>query len=315
MNLPEPDDVPHLAPLSRLPHPPPAIELYINSELFKIGPTSVNLITLLTAAFIILASYFVSRMFRVAMRRFFARGGMATPTGERGAIERLVHYGILMMGIVVALRTTGIRLDALFTAGAVFAVGFGFAMQNITQNFVSGVILLFERTIKPGDVIEVGGQIVKVHQMSIRATIVRTLDEEDVIVPNSSLVQSNVKNFTLEDNIYRVRVLVGVSYASDVPKVRSVLEACALSMDYREAGFEPRVLLVNFGNSALEFETSVWMRDPWNHRIAASKLREAIWVAFKEHQITIACPQVDVHIDAPVAESLRLLSGERRLSA
>ena len=71
---------------------------------------------------------------------------MTAPTGERGAIERLVHYGILMMGIVVALRTTGIRLDALVTAGAVFAVGFGFAMQNITQNFVSGVILLFERT-------------------------------------------------------------------------------------------------------------------------------------------------------------------------
>ncbi len=130
---------------------------------------------------------------------------------------------------MVAMRTTGIRLDALFAAGAVFAVGFGFAMQNIAQNFVSGVILLFERTIKPGDVIEVGGQIVKVQQMSIRATIVRTLDEEDVIVPNSSLVQSNVKNFTLEDNIYRVRVTVGVSYSSDVPKVKAALEGCARS--------------------------------------------------------------------------------------
>ncbi|MET0790527.1 MAG: mechanosensitive ion channel domain-containing protein, partial [Polyangiaceae bacterium] len=182
-------------------------------------------------------------------------------------------------------------------------------------NFVSGVILLFERTIKPGDVIEVGGQIVKVHQMSIRATIVRTLDEEDVIVPNSSLVQSNVKNFTLEDNIYRVRVLVGVSYASDVPKVRSVLEACARSMDYREPGFDPRVLLLNFGLNALEFETSVWMRDPWNHRIAASKLREAIWAAFKEQQIQIAFPQVDVHIDQPVAESLRLLSATKATNA
>jgi potassium-dependent mechanosensitive channel len=317
MKLPEPDTLPHLPHLPHLPplpHPPLAIELYINSELFKIGPTSVNLITLVTAAVIVLVSYLISRGVRAAMRRFFARGGME-PTGERGAIERLVHYAILMMGIVVALRTTGIRLDALFTAGAVFAVGFGFAMQNITQNFVSGVILLFERTIKPGDVIEVGGQIVKVHQMSIRATIVRTLDEEDVIVPNSSLVQSNVKNFTLEDNIYRVRVLVGVSYASDVPKVRSVLEDCARSMDYREPGFEPRVLLLNFGTSALEFETSVWMRDPWNHRIAASKLREAIWAAFKAQQISIAFPQVDVHIDPPVAESLRLLSGSKAPSA
>jgi potassium-dependent mechanosensitive channel len=314
MKLPDPDDLQHLPHLPRLAHATPAIELYINSELFKIGPTSVNVITLVTAAVIVLVSYVVSRALRAGMRRFFARGGMA-PTGDRGAVERLVHYAIMMMGIVVALRTTGIRLDALFTAGAVFAVGFGFAMQNITQNFVSGMILLFERTIKPGDVIEVGGQIVKVHQMSIRATIVRTLDEEDVIVPNSSLVQSNVKNFTLEDNIYRVRVLVGVSYASDVPKVRSVLEGCALSMDYREPGFEPRVLLLNFGTSALEFETSVWMRDPWNHRIAASKLRESIWAAFKEQQIAIAFPQLDVHVDQPVAESLRLLSGSKASSA
>ena len=290
------------------------IEPFIKVELFHVGATAVTAVTLVTAGVIVLISYFISRLVRAAMRRFFARGGVE-PTGEAGAIERLVHYGILMLGIAVALRTTGIHLDALFTAGAVFAVGFGFAMQNITQNFVSGVILLFERTIKPGDVIEVGGQIVKVHQMSIRATIVRTLDEEDVIVPNSSLVQSNVKNFTLEDNIYRVRVGVGVSYASDVPKVRAILEACARSMDYREKGFEPRVLLLNFGANALEFEASVWMRDPWNHRIAASKLREAIWLAFKEQQINIAFPQVDMHFDQPIADSLRLLSGGKAPSA
>jgi len=151
--------------------------------------------------------------------------------------------------------------------------------------------------------------------VSIRATIVRTLDEEDVIVPNSSLVQSNVKNFTLEDNLYRVRVTVGVAYSSDVPKVKAILESCANSMDYREQGFASRVLLLAFGPSALEFEAPVWMRDPWNHRIAGSKLREAIWLAFKEQQVTIAFPQVDVHFDQPVAESLRLLSAGKASAA
>jgi potassium-dependent mechanosensitive channel len=291
-----------------------ASEPFLSAELFKIGTTVVNVTTLVTAGCIILLSYGLSRGVRAGLHRFFARGGLA-PSGEVGAIERLAHYFIVMMGIVIALRTTGIKLDALFTAGAVFAVGFGFAMQNIAQNFVSGVILLFERTIKPGDVIEVGGQIVKVQQMSIRATIVRTLDEEDVIVPNSSLVQSNVKNFTLEDNIYRVRVTVGVSYSADVRQVKALLEECARSMDYREKGYEPRVLLLNFGASALEFEASVWMRDPWNHRIASSKLREAIFYAFKEHQILLAFPQIDVHFDQPVAESLRLLSGRKTSAA
>ena len=292
----------------------PITEPFIRVELFRVGTTKVTITTLVIAAVIVLLSLLCSRVVRAGLRRLFARGGIAR-TGEAGAVERLVHYGIVLTGILVAMRTTGIRLDALFAAGAVFAVGFGFAMQNIAQNFVSGVILLFERTIKPGDVIEVGGQIVKVQQMSIRATIVRTLDEEDVIVPNSSLVQSNVKNFTLEDNIYRVRVTVGVSYNSDVPTVKAVLESCARSMDYREKGFEPRILLVGFGASALEFEASVWMRDPWNHRIAGSKLREAIWLAFKEHRIGIAFPQVEVHFDPPVAESLQLLSARKTNSA
>jgi potassium efflux system protein len=287
---------------------------FIRVELFKVGSTTVTPTTLVIAAVIVLVSFSISRVVRAGIRRFFLRSGLA-PTGEAGAVERLVHYGIVLMGVLIAVRTTGIRLDALFAAGAVFAVGFGFAMQNIAQNFVSGVILLFERTIKPGDVIEVGGQIVKVKQMSIRATIVRTLDEEDVIVPNSSLVQSNVKNFTLEDNIYRVRVTVGVSHGSDVPKVKAVLEDCARSMDYREKGFEPRVLLLALGTSALEFEASVWMRDPWNHRIAGSKLREAIWLAFKEQQITIALPQIDVHLEQPVVDSLRLLSARNTSSA
>jgi potassium efflux system protein len=286
------------------------VQQFLTSELFTVGTTVVTVMTLATAVFIVLLSYVISRGVRAALHRFFLRGGL-TPSGEVGAIERLAHYFIVLMGIMIALRTTGIKLDALFTAGAVFAVGFGFAMQNIMQNFVSGVILLFERTIKPGDVIEVGGQIVKVQQMSIRTTIVRTLDEEDVIVPNSSLVQTNVKNFTLEDNIYRVRVTIGVSYSADVQQVKSVLEDCARSMDYREKGFDPRVLLLNFGPNALEFEASVWMRDPWNHRIAGSKLREAIWSAFKERHIAMAFPQMDVHFDSPVAESLRLLSGRK----
>jgi small-conductance mechanosensitive channel len=290
------------------------IEQFMTSELFKVGTTAVTVVTLATALFIVLVSYLLSRGVRHALHRFLLRGGIA-PTGEIGAIERLAHYFIVMLGIMIALRTTGIKLDALFTAGAVFAVGFGFAMQNIMQNFVSGVILLFERTIKPGDVIEVGGQIVKVQQMSIRTTIVRTLDEEDVIVPNSSLVQTNVKNFTLEDNIYRVRVNVGVSYSADVPQVKALLLECARSMDYREKGFEPRVLLLNFGASALEFEASVWMRDPWNHRIAGSQLREAIWAALRDKQIALAFPQLDIHFDSPVAESLRLLSGRKTSAA
>src|SRR6478609_3056586 len=166
-------------------------------ELFRIGEKAVSLFTLgsMLVTFAIMLG--LSWLLRAGLRRALRRSSIEAAGGDLGVADRLIHYGFIVVGLALALHWAGIKLGAVFAAGAVFAVGFGFAMQNIAQNFVSGVILLFERTIKPGDVIEVGGQIVKVQQMSIRATIVRTLDEEDVIVPNSSLVQSNVKNFTL----------------------------------------------------------------------------------------------------------------------
>src|SRR5207245_1219365 len=114
----------------------------MTAELFKVGATVVTPATILTVVVTILLSYGVSRGLRAMLRGFLRRGGMAESGGEFGATERLVHYGIMLTGVAIAARNAGIHLDALFTAGAVFAVGFGFAMQNIAQNFVSGVILL-----------------------------------------------------------------------------------------------------------------------------------------------------------------------------
>ena len=132
--------------------------------------------------------------------------------GSAKATARLVHYVVLCVGLSVAVHTLGVNLTALFTAGAIFAIALGFAMQNITQNFVSGIILLVERTIKPGDIIEAEGRMVQVTKLGMRATVVRTWDSDDFIIPNSLLVASTVKNFTLRDRLHRLRCLVGVSY-------------------------------------------------------------------------------------------------------
>jgi small-conductance mechanosensitive channel len=203
----------------------------------------------------------------------------------------------------VALQTAGIELGALFAAGAVFAVGLGFAMQNIAQNFVSGVILLVERSIKPGDVLSLQDETVRVIQMGIRATLVRTLDEEIMIVPNSSLVQSTVKNYTIKDSLFRVRVTVGVEYGSDMARVRKTLEAASQQMDFREANHEPVVLMDDFADSSVNWEVSIWIADPWTARRIRSHMREAIWTAFKQAQIVIAFPQLDVHFDTPINEA------------
>lgn len=278
-----------------------------NSELVRIGKTPVTLTTVITITLIILLSYLLSWVVRATLRRALRRRGVGVEKGGVSAASRMFHYLVVLTGLVVAFNTVGIQLQALFAAGAVFAVGIGFAMQNIAQNFVSGVILMIERSIEPGDIIEVNSHVVRVEQMGIRATIVRTLDDEDMIVPNSTLVQSTVKNFTHLDNIYRIRVNVGVSYGSDLKVVRRALEGAANSYPFRERTHEPRVLLLDFGASSIVYEISVWIKDPWIFRVRMSELREAVWDALNTHSVTIAFPQIDVHFDEPVARGLAAL--------
>jgi small-conductance mechanosensitive channel len=219
--------------------------------------------------------------------------------------RRLLHYAILATGFAIALQTVGINLAALFAAGAFLAIGLGFAMQNIMQNFVSGVILLTERSIKPGDVLHVEGRFVRVQKLGIRATVARSLDEEEIIIPNSTIVQSSVINYTLRDSLYRLRVTVGVVYGSDMRRVRETLERVASAIEWRVKDREPVVFLLEFGDSSVNWEVSVWIDNPWRVRRLRSDLSEAIWWALQEAGIVIAFPQLDVHFDSPVVEALR----------
>ena len=271
--------------------------------LFEISGTTVTVATLVSFGLIIVVTFVIAGLLQRGVVRAFSGKGQED-RGTAAVASRLVRYLILIGGFGIAVDTLGINLTALFAAGAVFAVAIGFAMQNITQNFVSGVILLLERAIKPGDVLEVEGRMVRVRDMGIRATIARTLDEEDVIIPNSHLVASMVKNHTLQDSLYRLRTVVGVVYSSDMALVRSVLERAAGELDWRAGQQEPRILLKEFADSAVNFEVSVWIEDPWIMQRRRDQLNQAIWWALKEAGITIAFPQVDVHFDPQVVESL-----------
>lgn len=279
----------------------------LDLQLFQLGDTQVTVATVLSVLLVIFATLWISRLARGGLRRVLLGRGVL-PESSVASLITLLHYAILITGFAIALETIGLNLAALFAAGAIFAVGLGFAMQNIAQNFVAGVILLIERTIRPGDILELEGRVVKVLQMGIRATIVRTRDGEDLIVPNSILVQTTVKNFTLSDSVYRLQTRVGVAYSSDMGAVRETLERVVADLQWRHAERDPQVFLSEFGTNAVVFDVAVWMDDPWGGRIARSDLNEAIWAALKEHGITIAFPQVDVHFDREVSEGLALLT-------
>ncbi len=271
---------------------------FLDTELFRFADTTITVGTLLLFGLIVVLTFWLAGLVQKTVERVLLKRA-ATEEGSIGAISRLLRYATLIVGLSAGIHTVGVNLNALFAAGALFAVGLGFAMQNVVANFVSGVILLSERAIKPGDIIDLGGSMVRVTDMGIRATIVRTLNDENVVIPNSVLVEQGVTNYTLEDRLYRLRVEVGVSYQSDLALVRRVLTETAEGLEWRSESRQPVVLLSNFGDSAVIYETSVWVDDPWASRRGRSDLREAIWLAFQREQITIAYPQLDVHFDPP----------------
>jgi small-conductance mechanosensitive channel len=282
------------------------VDRALNTVLFSISGRGVTLVSLLVFVLIIAITFWISRVLERGVERAFALRGVTDP-GLIGNVNRLLHYTALAIGFALALQNIGFDLGALFAAGAIFAVALGFAMQGLVQNFVSGVILLAERTIKNGDVLEVEDEVVRVTRMGLRVTVARTRDEEDLIIPNTTLSQNTIKNYTLRDPEYRLKTSVGVIYGSDMRTVVRVLKEAAESMEFRIQDRSPQILMTGFGDNSVNFEVQVWTRDPWAARAHNSQLNDAIWWHLKDAGITIAFPQLDVHLDAPVVESLQRL--------
>ena len=275
----------------------------LDVRLFHVGHVEVTVMSVVVVAVILLGSLVASRVLRTAIRRSLRA---ETPQAEANvrALARLVHYAVVLVGVAVALPALGIEIGALLAVGGVFVVALGFAMKELTENFVSGVILLAERAIKPGDVLEVEGRVVRVTQMGIRTTMATTRDGEDLIIPNSTLVTSTVKNLTWRDSHFRIHAKVGVSYGSDLEVVFAALRACADALPWRMPEHEPRIYLTAFGDSAVEFEVIVWIADPWRSRQALSDLHRAVWHAIREAGVSIPFPQVDLHLDERAVAAL-----------
>ncbi|MEO7037082.1 MAG: mechanosensitive ion channel domain-containing protein [Polyangiaceae bacterium] len=224
--------------------------------------------------------------------------------GARFALSKIVRYVVLLIGAGIALTSVGIRLDALLAASTVVLVGIGLGLQNIAQNFVSGIILLVERPVARGDFVRIGDAVGIVSDIGMRATRVITRDEVTIIVPNSQLIAAQVINHSVPTTNLRIAVNVGVAYGSDVERVRQVLLDVA-SAD-PELLPEPahEVRFVNFGDSSLDFSLLVWISNPREDQRVASRLRFAIDAAFRAANIEIPFPQRDVHIRSAKGLSL-----------
>jgi len=220
--------------------------------------------------------------------------------GIQLVILKLTHYLLVGLGIIIAVQSIGLNLTSLAVVFGLLSVGIGFGLQNVASNFVSGLIILFERPIKIGDRITIGDVWGDVVNISLRATLVRTVDNITIIVPNSEFISSQVINWSHGDPKVRVHILVGVAYGSDVPLViKSLLEVADNHPDVMKDP-APRVWFTDFGDSSLNFELLVWTPDPKKRHDIISELNRGIDNIFRRNKIQIPFPQRDLHVRSSV---------------
>lgn len=221
------------------------------------------------------------------------------PQSTRDATVTITGYLGFILALLLGSGAAGMSFTSLTVIAGALSVGIGFGLQNIVNNFVSGLILIFERPIQRGDWIVVGPTEGYVTEISVRSTVIRTFDRAEVIVPNSELISGQVTNWMLSDRKGRVKIPVGVAYGSDTDLVKKLLLDVAYAhpeVITTGANLEPQVLFMEFGDSSLNFELRCFVQEIDKRLICRSDLNFAIDTIFKEHQIVIPFPQRDLNI-------------------
>jgi len=281
------------------------LERVLNYPLLKLGDSPITLALLITTLLLLGLVVLGERLFR---HLFVMRLLRKTKLDHslQYAISRIIGYLVLLLGFYIALQVVGLNLSSLAVIAGAVGVGLGFGLQNIINNFVSGLIILAERHIAVGDRIVVGGVDGKVEKISLRSTTVITNDNIAIIVPNADLIANAVTNWSYHEAKVRFRVPVGIAYGSDLEQFRRLMLEVAAAHPAVLPEPRPDVLFTGFGDSSLNFELAVWttemIHSPSRFR---SELLFAIEKKLREHAIEIPFPQRDLHLRSGPWEAAR----------
>lgn len=275
------------------------IHKILNMRLFTITQTDITLSVLIVFFVLFFAVLIFSRFIaRRAVQKILSRAHI--DEGLQYTFQRITEYTLILIGAIIVFQFIGINLSGLAVIFGLLSVGIGFGLQNITSNFISGLILLLERPIKIGDRVRVGGIEGDVLEINIRSTTVRSLDNISIIVPNSEFIISQVINLSHGDLKLRMDIDVGVSYDSDLDSVLHSLREVAQENPEILKDPQPLVHLTEFADSAWNMKLRVWIDNPKRHQIVRSDINCAIVRKFREQGIVIAYPQRDLHVCSSV---------------
>ncbi len=277
----------------------------------SLGEVRITVGMLLFAGLVIYATILLSLAIRAFLEsKVFPRQHF--DRGVRDAISKLLHYFLIFIGFLLAMSLAGIEMKNFAVLAGAFGIGIGFGLQNIVNNFVSGIILLFERPVKVGDLLVLDGEWGTVKRIGLRSTIIETLDQSEIIVPNSQIIQEKVTNWTLSTSISRIVVPVGVAYGSDVPLVLRILLEAAGNHPLTLPEPKSSAIFTGFGESSLDFELRLWIADVTQRLPVKSEILQHIDRRFREEGVEIPFPQRDLHlrsVDTEAGEGLGLGPG------
>ncbi|MFO7722544.1 MAG: mechanosensitive ion channel [Bacteroidales bacterium] len=272
------------------------------AEIFQLGGTAItpgSLFMIILSLFLLF--YITGKLHKLLIKRIFPRYNIDPGVGV--SMATLTRYLLIVIGLVIIFQTSGIDLTALGILFGALGIGIGFGLQNITSNFISGIIILFEKPVKIGDRVEVDDIVGNIVKISARATTIINNDNIAVVVPNSEFINGKVINWSLNDRNVRFNFPVGVSYNEDPMKIKKIL----LDVAYANSGVmknpPPDVLFQEFGDSSLDFNLRVWTQK-YSDRpmVLKSQLYYAIFEKFKEYGVEIPFPQRDVHFKSGFGE-------------
>jgi small-conductance mechanosensitive channel len=273
---------------------------FFNIVVISLGEHQLTVGQILLASVLIISGFFLARWLEKKLISSLVERKVKAEVVH--LIRRIFYILVIVILVITALGLLNVPLAAFAFISGAMAIGVGFGAQNIINNFISGWILMWERPIRIGDWVEVGEMIGVVEEINTRSTRLKRIDGVHLLLPNSTLLENTVVNWTRVDNILRSVVRVGVSYSSDVVLVKSLLEQVVREHEEILAKPEPQVVFEDFGDSSLVFDVYFWieMSGGRSLRGTRSELRFKIARIFKDNGIVIAFPQQDVHLDGSI---------------
>jgi len=276
-----------------------AVQKYMGLTIFTLNQTPVTIASILTFLVLLTGVVVLAKLVGYVLRKKLLPL-LNVDEGTVYNLERLTRYLIIIVGAMICFQVVGIDLSGLAVILGLFSVGIGFGLQNITSNFVSGLILLLERPIKVGDRITIGDTLGNVLNINMRSTTINSVDNVAIIVPNSDFISGRVTNWSYGDKRVRINIDIGVSYNSDLDLVLRCLKEVAMENDGVLKYPEPLVHFLSFGDSSWNFKLRCWIPDPNIYWHMVSSLHCDIVRKFKENNIEIPFPQRDLHLKTAV---------------